>query len=118
MLGLLKRVSSREFERAKRRNVLKPAEESILRKKIAKHVRDSDDVDHLIEFKKSGWDVFLTLDSDHLLRQRIRRNLKRLGICVCSPLSLLESFTDYNLMIRTLHGSWETQPIIFKPKQP
>lgn len=74
----------------------------------------SEDIDHLIEFRNAKWDVFLTLDWKHLLRQKVIQKLDQLGIHVCSPLSLLGSFLDFDVMIRTLHGAWETEPITSK----
>ena len=102
-----------DFEKDKRTNRLSPAEESTLSQKISSLVSDAGDVKHLIEFRNARWDVFLTLDWRDLLSNRVP--LSFLGLDVCSPLDLLERFLPLDMVIRALHGSWETKPITSKP---
>jgi len=80
---------------------------------LLKTVGDSDDVVHLLEFKNSGWEIFLTLDWEHILRNSPA--LDGFGLCVTSPLHLLESILPLHTVIRTLHGSWEKKPEVFRP---
>jgi hypothetical protein len=109
----LRDISAEKFERDKRANKLSSVQEALLRKRLLKVVGDPDDVPHLLEFKNSAWDIFLTLDWNHVLRHE--PILARLGVCVASPLDLLEDIIPFEMLIRTLHGSWETKPEIFRP---
>ncbi len=106
-------VSFNDFEKDKRTNRLSPAEESALSQKISSIVSDTEDVKHLVEFRNARWDVFLTLDWRDLLSTRAP--LSFLGLDVCSPLDLLERFLPLDMVIRALHGSWETKPITSRP---
>jgi hypothetical protein len=123
----LRKIPSEQFGKDKQQNKSKTAEQQTFMEEVRKIVRDEDDVKHIVQFWKSKWDVFLTLDYQHILRKR--KYLKRLGVCVESPLSLLhrvfhpedhscgkEDPRDLEMLIRTLHGSWEREPIISKPK--
>jgi hypothetical protein len=109
----LREISSEEFERDKGANKLSSAQEASLRERLLKVVDDPDDVPHLLEFKKSGWDIFLTLDWSHIFRNA--SILAGLEVCVASPLELLEGIIPLEMLVRTLHGSWETRPEIFGP---
>ena len=123
----LRKISSKQFEKDKQQNKSKTAEQHTFKVEVRKIVRDEDDVKHIVQFWKSKWDVFLTLDYKNILSKR--KYLDRLGVCVESPLSLLhrvshpeahscgkEDPRDLGMLIRTLHGSWEREPIISKPK--
>lgn len=117
----LKWLSSRKFEKDKAKNKLPKEKKEWLRKELTRIVGDEDDVKHLIEFAESGWDVFLTLDAEHILTNR--EMLRKTGLNVCSPLELLRSLLDVNAeedalrLLRTaLHGSWARHFIIEKLK--
>ncbi len=109
----LRDLSSDKFERDKRANKSSDAQEITLKGVLLRRVGDPDDVLHLLEFKNSGWEIFLTFDWEHILRNRPA--LARLGLCVTSPLDLLESILPLETVIRTLHGSWEKKPEVFRP---
>lgn len=113
---LLREISAKEFERDKRAHRLTINEELMLKQRISRLVTDPDDVEHLTLFKTASWDVFLTLDWKHMLRPETRELLNDLGIDIHSPLSLVETFIEFDTLIRTLHGSWETRPILSRPK--
>lgn len=89
---------------------------------------NKNDIRHLIAFKKSGYDVFLTMDFKSILKHK--RELDGLNINVQSPLGFLNEFLlhkqpDYskdnetikylngleglNFLRRVLHGAW-TKP--------
>ncbi len=106
-------LSSDQFERDKRANKMPDAQEATLKRALLRRVGDPDDVRHLLEFKNSGWEIFLTIDWEHVLSNR--RALANLGLCVTSPLDLLESILPLDTVIRTLHGSWAKRPKIFRP---
>jgi len=123
----LRKISSKQFEKDKQQNKSKTAEQHTFKEKVRKIIRDEDDVKHIVQFWKSKWDVFLTLDYRHILGKR--KYLEQLGVCVESPLSLLhrvfhpeahscgqEGPRDLGMLIRTLHGSWEREPVVSKPK--
>ena len=81
---------------------------------IERLVQNPDDVRHLSDFIKSGWDVFLTLDFKHILT--CKKDLEQYEIDVESPLGFLERFLDLETLMRILHGSWATNYII-EPQQ-
>jgi hypothetical protein len=126
LLGLydtLRRLSWKRFERDKARNRLPKERRERLQKRLKEIVKDDEDIEHLIEFADSGWDIFLTLDRKHILRKR--KELRSIGLSVCSPLDFLGDYiyADYKKgeealdLIRTaLHGSWATHYIIEKPE--
>jgi hypothetical protein len=109
----LRELSSDQFEHDKRANKLSDAQEVTLKRALLRSVSDPDDVRHLLEFKNSGWEIFLTLDWEHVLSNRPA--LANLGLCVTSPLDVLESILPLETMIRTLHGSWAKKPEVFRP---
>lgn len=117
----LEQLSSRRFEKDKAKNKLSKEKKEWLRKELTRIVVDKDDVEHLIEFADSGWDVFLTLDTKHILRKR--EMLREIGLNVCGPLEFLISFLGVNngeealkLLRTALHGSLGRHFIIEKPK--
>lgn len=117
----LEHLSSNRFEKDKAKNKLSKEKKEWLRKELTIIVVDEDDVEHLIEFAESNWDVFLTLDTKHILKKR--KMLREIGLNVCSPLEFLRSFLcvnsgeeALNLLRTTLHGSWARHFIIEKPK--
>jgi len=118
---ILEQLSSRRFEKDKAKNKLSKEKREWLRKELTRIVVDEDDVEHLIEFAESGWDVFLTLDREHILKKR--EMLREIGLNVCSPLQFLRSFLGVNSgeealkVLRTaLHGSWASNFVIEKAK--
>jgi len=117
----LEQLSSNRFKKDKARNKLSKEKKEWLRKELARIVVDEDDVEHVIEFAESSWDVFLTLDTKHILKKR--KMLREIGLNVCSPLEFLRSFLcvnsgeeALNLLRTTLHGSWARRFIIEKTK--
>ena len=117
----LEQLSSRRFEEDKAKNKLCKGKKERLRKKLTRIVVDEHDVEHIIEFAESGWDAFLTLDNKHILKKK--KDLKKIGLKVCSPLEFLKSFLGVNteeealkLLKTALHGSWARHFIIEKPK--
>ena len=121
----LRKLSSKQFERDTRRNKLSKEQEKQLRYKLAQIIKNQGDVEHLVNFANSGWDVFLTLDMKHILnkKRKVKDRLKNIGLDVCSPLDFLADFMQCNdgeealNLIRTaLHGSWAKSYIINNPE--